>query len=82
MPPPPNVCSFPCDLRDYVFDIVDEIDSISCFFKIVSYACSDIQSYVDKDCYVEYFNSLHKSLNASLNYLDVLLSELYRLCDY
>lgn len=82
MLPPPNIGSLNVENNNYLYDLADELDGVRCSFNVLSYACSDVQSYVDKDEYVNFCISLKKSLDVLTNYMDVLVTELYRMCDY
>lgn len=82
LPPPPNIGSLDADANNYLFDITNELDTLIGSFKVIKYSCSTIDVYVEKDTYLDFCLSLEKSLDVLINYMNVLVTELYRMCDY
>lgn len=80
--PPPNIGSLDVDANNYLFDITNELDTLIGSFKVIKYSCSTIDVYVEKDTYLDFCLSLEKSLDVLINYMNVLVTELYRMCDY
>lgn len=80
--PPPNLCSLSQENNNYLFDITNELNTLIGSFKVIKYSCSTIDVYVEKDTYLDFCLSLEKSMDVLINHMDVLVTELYRMCDY
>lgn len=82
MLPPPNISSLNLENNNYLFDIANELDALVGSFKVIKYSCSTIEVYVEKDTYLDFCLSLEKSMDVLINYMNVLVTEIYRMCDY